>query len=127
MAVAFSMLILTTVASAFCTDSSYVFSDEITAREVVVLEEDLSDEEAVISVPYEELKPYVAEQETRAILWINIERFARTYSSADSIASSIIVSMERDGYTYIGTLKLVDIDKNGFTYTGYYSGTLYSE
>lgn len=126
LAVAFSMLIPTTMASAFCTDSNYVFGDEINDGELIVLEEHFLEEETLY-LTYEELKPYITGQETRATSKINIDGYKRTYSSADAIPTTIKVSMERDGYTYTGTLKLVNIEKEGSTYIGYYSGTLYRQ
>ncbi len=126
LAVAFSMLIPTGMASAFCTDSNYVFGDEINSGEVIVLEEGFFDEET-INVSYEELAPFITGQETRATSKINIERFKRTYTSADAVAKTIKVSMDRNGYTYTGTLKLVDMEKDGSNYIGYYSGTLYRQ
>lgn len=126
LAVAFSMLIPTTMASAFCTDSNYVFGDEINDGELLVLEEHFLEEETLY-LTYEELKPYITGQETRATSKINIDGYKRTYSSADVVLKSIKVSMERDGYTYTGTLKLVNIEKEGSTYIGYYSGTLYRQ
>lgn len=125
LAVVFSMFIPTTMASAFCTDSNYVFGDEINDSEMIVLAEKFSDEE-MIYVTYEELLPYITVQETKATSKINIERYARTYTSP-SIPDSIKVSMERNGYTYSGTLQLVEIDRVGSKYIGYYSGTLYRE
>lgn len=120
------MLIPTTMASAFCTDSNYVFGDEINDGELIVLEEHFLEVETLY-LTYEELKPYITGQETRATSKINIDGYKRTYSSADAIPTTIKVSMERDGYTYTGTLKLVNIEKEGSTYIGYYSGTLYRQ
>lgn len=126
LAVAFSMLIPAGVASAFCTDSNYIFGDEINDGELIVLEEHFLEEETLY-LTYEELEPYITGQETRAVSKINIDGYKRTYSSADTVASSIKVSMEKDGYTYSGTLKLVRIENDGSKYIGYYSGTLYRQ
>lgn len=127
LAVAFSMLIPTTMASAFCTDSNYVFGDEISDNtiNVVVTDEGYVDTET-INVTMEELEPYITVQETRATSKINIDGYKRTYSTP-SIPNTLEVSVERDGYTYTGTLKLVHMEYDGSKYIGYYSGTLYRQ
>lgn len=127
LAVAFCMLIPMGVASAMGTNSNYVFGDEINNGnlEIAVVNESFVEDD-VITVAYEDLEPYVIEQQVRATRRINIERYERTYTSP-SIPSEIEVTTQRDGYTYAGTLKLVDMEKSGSKYIGYYSGTLYRQ
>lgn len=127
LAVAFCMLIPMGVASAMGTNSNYVFGDEINNGnlEIAVVNESFVEDD-VITVAYEDLEPYVIEQQARATQRINIERYERTYTSP-SIPNEIEVTTQRDGYIYAGTLKLVEIKNSGSKYIGYYSGTLYRQ
>ena len=127
-ALVISMLIPTGVASAFGTSDNYVFNDEMKAGEVVLTVEETGTmaETAEIFVDYQELKPYVVEQDERAVSSINIEGYEYvTYNQAPP--ATLKVSTKKDGYTYSGTLKLVDLEIDGSKYIGYYSGTLYRE
>ena len=77
-------------------------------------------------IDYENLKQYEIEKTDKAVDSINIVRYEYvTYNQTPP--ANLRVSTERNGYTYSGTLKLVDMDIDGSKYTGYYSGTLYRE
>lgn len=127
-ALVISMLIPTGVASAFGTSDNYVFNDEVKAGEIVVAIEETGTvaEAADIFVDYEELAPYVVEQDERAVSSINIEGYEYIVYNG-SLPTTLKVSTEKDGYTYSGTLKLVDMEIDGSKYIGYYSGTLYRQ
>lgn len=127
-ALVISMLIPTGVASAFGASDNYVFNDEVKAGEIVVAIEETgaTAEAAEIFVDYEELAPYVVEQDERAVSSINIEGYEYvTYNQTPP--ATLKVSTEKGGYTYSGTLKLVDLEIDGSKYIGYYSGTLYRQ
>lgn len=127
-ALVISMLIPTGVASAFGTSDNYVFNDEMKAGEVVITVEEAGTiaETAEIYVDYQELEPYIVEQDERAASSINIEGYEYvTYNQTPP--ATLKVSTEKDGYTYSGTLKLVDLEIDGSKYIGYYSGTLYRQ
>lgn len=127
-ALVISMLIPTGVASAFGTSDNYVFNDEMKAGEVVITVEEAGTiaETAKIFVDYQELEPYIVEQDERAASSINIEGYEYvTYNQTPP--ATLKVSTKKDGYTYSGTLKLVDLEIDGSKYIGYYSGTLYRQ
>lgn len=127
-ALAISMLIPTGVASAFGTSDNYVFNDEVKAGEIVISVDETGTVSDVkeIFVNYDDIKPYVVEQDERAASSINIEGYEYVVYSG-SLPTTLKVSTEKDGYTYSGTLKLVDMEIDGSKYIGYYSGTLYRE
>lgn len=127
-ALVISVLIPTGVASAFGTSDNYVFQDEINAGEVVISVDETSAviDTTEIFVDYNNLEPYISGQDERAVSSINIEGYEYvTYNQTPP--ATLKVSTEKDGYTYSGTLKLVDLKISGSKYTGYYSGTLYRE
>lgn len=127
-ALVLSMLIPTGVASAFGTSDNYIFYDEVEAGEIVISVEEIGSVSEVkeISVNYNDLKPYIAEQDERAAGSINIERYEYvTYNKTPP--ATLKISTKKDGYTYSGTLKLVDMEIDGSKYIGYYSGTLYRQ
>lgn len=123
-----SMLIPTSVVSAFGTSDNYVFDDEVKSGEVIVSVEETGAiaETAEIFIDYEEFKPYVVNQDERAVSSINIDGYEYvTYNKTPP--ATLKVSTKKDGYTYTGTLKLVDLKIDGSKYIGYYSGTLYRQ
>lgn len=127
-ALVISMLIPTGVASAFGTNDNYVFNDEVKAGEVIlaVEEKGATADTLEIFVEYEELAPYVVEQDERAVSSINIEGYEYiTYNKTPP--ATLKVSTQKNGYTYRGTLKLVHMKIDGSKYIGYYSGTLYRQ
>lgn len=127
-ALVISILIPAGVASAFGTSDNYVFNNEMKGGKVALTVEETGAiaEATEIFVDYEELAPYVVENGERAVSSINIEGYEYvTYNQTPP--ATLKVSTVKSGYTYSGTLKLVDLKINGSKYTGYYSGTLYRQ
>lgn len=122
------MLIPTGVASAFSTNDNYVFMDEVDSGEIVISidETGATAQTDTIFIDYEKLQPFEIEQVDRAVSSINIEGYEYvTYYQTPP--ATLKVSTKKDGYTYSGTLKLVDLKIEGEKYIGYYSGTLYRQ
>ena len=78
-----------------------------------------------MDLSYEELEPYInmndAERATKSIYIKDYK-----YTSKTSCPASLKVSMEKNGYTYTGTLTFSYGEKTASgTYVGYYCGYLY--
>lgn len=85
----------------------------------------MSDEVVTLDLSYEELEPYINTNSTeRATKSIYIKDYK--YTSKTPSPASLKVSMEKDGYTYTGTLTYAYGEKTtSGTYVGYYCGYLY--
>lgn len=125
-ALVISMLIPTGVASAFGTNDNYVFYDEVSVGEMTASAEELSsasDTEAIF-VSYEDVEPYVVAQKERAVSSIVLDAYEYvTYDRTPP--ATLLITLEKDGHTYKGTVRLVHLEIEGSKFTGFYSGTLY--
>lgn len=116
-------------ATAFATTSNVVNINEEMSN-IVVLEHlepiqgNISNE-IFMNVNLEEIKDYVEEDNTRAAFYLQINGYK--YTSYGSMPSKITISMQKDGYTYKGTLGLEEYvyDTANDKYIGYYSGKIY--
>lgn len=137
LALVLSMLIPTCIASAMGTNSNYVFGDEVDQKSIEITVGKAAFEKEELEVQYEELEPYIVEIDENvinrlnniepnvlAVSKYNVERYERIYTTP-AIPSELEVTMKKNGVKYSGTLKLVDMEKSGSKYIGYYSGTLY--
>ena len=87
------------------------------------LETDISS--PIILLTWEQLTPYVTEYESRAASSIKVVDYIITHNSISEFQDKITVTLQKEGYTYKGTLSLTNVKKSGTKYIGYYSGTLY--
>lgn len=77
-----------------------------------------------IFVSYEDVEPYVVDQNERAVSSIVLEGYEYVVYEG-SLPTKLNITLEKDGHTYKGTVKLVHVEIEGSKYTGFYSGTLY--
>lgn len=131
-AIAISTLLPLSIISTFGPNSNYVFGAEIVSEqyplEIVAqhpmeLETDISS--PIILLTWEQLTPYVTEYESRAASSIKVVDYIITHNSISEFQDKITVTLQKEGYTYKGTLSLTNVKKSGTKYIGYYSGTLY--
>lgn len=131
-----SACILLGTATAFATTDTIVDGKtineadlEISIPEDVEYVELYNDETIEIECSYEDLQKYITEDKTttRAASYIEIENYK--YVSDSALPKNITVKMDKDGYTYKGTLKLqrTVYDAENSRYVGYYSGKLYKQ
>ena len=116
------------IVNVFATSDNYIYGDEIKTDGISINVDEIENVELnnYVYIDYENLKQYEIEKTDKAVDSINIVRYEYvTYNQTPP--ANLRVSTERNGYTYSGTLKLVDMDIDGSKYTGYYSGTLYRE
>ena len=126
-----SLFIFSSAATAFATTGVSVAMNDSNNDQIQVIEVSdekiclMSDEAVALDLSYEELEPYInmndAERATKSIYIKDYK-----YTSKTSCPASLKVSMEKNGYTYTGTLTFSYGEKTASgTYVGYYCGYLY--
>ena len=126
-----SLFIFSSAATAFATTGVSVEMNDSNNDQIQVIEVSdekiclMSDEVVTLDLSYEELEPYINTNSTeRATKSIYIKDYK--YTSKTPSPASLKVSMEKDGYTYTGTLTYAYGEKTtSGTYVGYYCGYLY--
>lgn len=126
-----SLLIFSSAVTAFATTDICLDANNLKGSEVQIVEASdkviqfTNGKTMELDLSYEEIGKYVLEED-RDVYGANIYIRDYVYKSSKPLPDKLKVSVERNGYTYTGTLYYTHGEQTSSgMYIGYYSGTLY--